>query len=225
MWRRRRGQERAQGGFETRQAARRRSIGAPALLRQFQTCCPGSGSCRWPLVSGARDQEEANRSACSAGSPQRPTSRGRFHSGLDSVPSRDLRMGIVLVSPSSGRLVVIGRPRRLLLPGGEQVAAVVRAAGDPPPTAEELTEFCRARLASFKTARRWAFVDAFPLTRSAGGSLVKAGRKVDHSRRLKKGPPESGRGAREAKPVGRSGAGAGGQSPGDVAPRSLSRSR
>ena len=46
------------------------------------------------------------------------------------------------------------------------MAAVVRAAGDPPPTAEELTEFCRARLASFKTPRRWAFVDAFPVTGS-----------------------------------------------------------
>jgi fatty-acyl-CoA synthase len=49
---------------------------------------------------------------------------------------------------------------------GEQVAAVVRPAGDPPPTAEELTDFCRARLAGFKTPRRWAFVDAFPLTGS-----------------------------------------------------------
>jgi len=34
---------------------------------------------------------------------------------------------------------------------GEQVAAVVRPAGDPPPTADELTDFCRARLAGFKT--------------------------------------------------------------------------
>jgi fatty-acyl-CoA synthase len=49
---------------------------------------------------------------------------------------------------------------------GEQVAAVVRPAGDPPPTPEELAEFCRARLAGFKTPRRWAFVDAFPLTGS-----------------------------------------------------------
>jgi fatty-acyl-CoA synthase len=65
--------------------------------------------------------------------------------------------------PGVADVAVLGVPDPVW---GEEVAAVVRPACDPPPTAEDLTEFCRARLASFKTPRRWAFIDAFPLTGS-----------------------------------------------------------
>ena len=49
---------------------------------------------------------------------------------------------------------------------GEQVAAFVRPAPDLAVTAEELTAYCRARLAAHKTPRHWVFTDAFPLTAS-----------------------------------------------------------
>jgi fatty-acyl-CoA synthase len=49
---------------------------------------------------------------------------------------------------------------------GEQVAAFVRPAPDSAVTAEELTAYCRARLAAHKTPRHWVFTDAFPLTAS-----------------------------------------------------------
>jgi fatty-acyl-CoA synthase len=50
---------------------------------------------------------------------------------------------------------------------GEQVAAVIRPAQpDAPPDPDELTAFCQARLARFKTPRAWFFVDSFPMTPS-----------------------------------------------------------
>jgi fatty-acyl-CoA synthase len=49
---------------------------------------------------------------------------------------------------------------------GEEVAAVIRPATQNPPTAAELTDFCRSRLAAFKVPSRWAFTDTFPLTAS-----------------------------------------------------------
>jgi fatty-acyl-CoA synthase len=48
---------------------------------------------------------------------------------------------------------------------GEIVVAYVRPAGDPPAVAD-LVAHCREHLASFKLPRRWAFVDAMPLTAS-----------------------------------------------------------
>ena len=47
---------------------------------------------------------------------------------------------------------------------GEQVVAFLRAAGEDRPTEAELEAHCRGRLADFKRPRRWAFVEAFPLT-------------------------------------------------------------
>ncbi|MEN9935078.1 MAG: hypothetical protein RLZZ387_1657 [Chloroflexota bacterium] len=55
---------------------------------------------------------------------------------------------------------------------GEQVAAaVVTAAGDVRPTADELVEWCRERLASYKKPRRVAFVELLP--RNALGKVQK----------------------------------------------------
>ena len=49
---------------------------------------------------------------------------------------------------------------------GEQVAAFIRPAMDPPPGEEALAAFVRERLASYKTPRHWVFVAEFPLTPS-----------------------------------------------------------
>ena len=55
--------------------------------------------------------------------------------------------------------VVVGVPDRFW---GEVVGAVIRPAFD---VAEaELTDWCRGRLAAYKTPVRWLFTDAFPLT-------------------------------------------------------------
>jgi fatty-acyl-CoA synthase len=82
--------------------------------------------------------------------------------GGENIYPREIEL-VLFSHPRVADVAVVGVPDPVW---GEQVAAVVRAAGDPPPTAEELTEFCRARLSGFKTPRRWAFVDAFPLTGS-----------------------------------------------------------
>lgn len=50
---------------------------------------------------------------------------------------------------------------------GEIVAAVIRPREDADrPSAEELHNYCRSKLASYKTPARWFFVDAFPMTSS-----------------------------------------------------------
>jgi fatty-acyl-CoA synthase len=82
--------------------------------------------------------------------------------GGENIYPREIEL-VLFAHPGVADVAVVGVPDPVW---GEQVAAVVRPAGDPPPSAEELTDFCRARLAGFKTPRRWAFVDAFPLTGS-----------------------------------------------------------
>jgi fatty-acyl-CoA synthase len=44
------------------------------------------------------------------------------------------------------------------------VGAVIRASGPVPPAETELADYCRGRLAAYKTPVRWRFTDAFPLT-------------------------------------------------------------
>jgi acyl-CoA synthetase (AMP-forming)/AMP-acid ligase II len=82
--------------------------------------------------------------------------------GGENIYPREIEL-VLFSHPRVADVAVVGIPDPAW---GEQVAAVVRAGSDPPPTPEELTDFCRTRLAGFKTPRRWAFVDAFPLTGS-----------------------------------------------------------
>jgi fatty-acyl-CoA synthase len=82
--------------------------------------------------------------------------------GGENIYPREIEL-VLFSHPRVADVAVVGVPDEVW---GEQVAAIVRPAGDPPPSAEELTDYCRARLAGFKTPRRWAFVDAFPLTGS-----------------------------------------------------------
>jgi fatty-acyl-CoA synthase len=63
--------------------------------------------------------------------------------------------------PAVGEAQVIGLPSTRY---GEEVMAWVRLKAGHSATAEELTEYCRAGLASFKVPRFWKFVDKFPLT-------------------------------------------------------------
>lgn len=47
---------------------------------------------------------------------------------------------------------------------GEEIGAVIRPAGAAAPEADELSEFCRQRLAAYKVPAHWMFLDNFPLT-------------------------------------------------------------
>jgi fatty-acyl-CoA synthase len=67
---------------------------------------------------------------------------------------------VLLEHPGVAEAAVIGVPDRVM---GEELAAVVRAAGERP-TVEALRAHVRARLAAAKAPRYWAFVDALPLT-------------------------------------------------------------
>jgi fatty-acyl-CoA synthase len=64
--------------------------------------------------------------------------------------------------PAVAEAAVVGLPDERW---GEVVVAYVRPAGAQPDVAD-LVAHCRERLASFKLPRRWAFVDAMPLTAS-----------------------------------------------------------
>jgi fatty-acyl-CoA synthase len=56
---------------------------------------------------------------------------------------------------------VLGVPDRRL---GEEILAWVKLRAGESATEDEIREFCRARLAGFKTPRYVKFVDAFPMT-------------------------------------------------------------
>jgi fatty-acyl-CoA synthase len=70
---------------------------------------------------------------------------------------------ILFTHPAVAEVAVVGLPDAYW---GEQVAAFIRPATDPPPSEAELTAFVRERLASYKTPRHWVFVAEFPLTLS-----------------------------------------------------------
>jgi fatty-acyl-CoA synthase len=70
--------------------------------------------------------------------------------------------------PGVAEAAVVGLPDARW---GEIVVAYVRPAGAPPGV-DELVAHCREHLASYKRPRRWAFVDAMPLT--ASGKIRRA---------------------------------------------------
>jgi len=63
---------------------------------------------------------------------------------------------------------VYGVPDRRL---GQEIAAAVVGVGGTPPSADDLTGWCRERLAPFKVPREWVFLDALP--RTASGKLLR----------------------------------------------------
>jgi fatty-acyl-CoA synthase len=63
--------------------------------------------------------------------------------------------------PDVADVQVIGVPDERY---GEAVMAWVQPRQGTSPTAEDLTEFCRGRIATYKIPRYWKFVDSFPMT-------------------------------------------------------------
>lgn len=63
---------------------------------------------------------------------------------------------------------VVGTPDEFW---GEEVAAAICPAGPVPPTAAELSDLCRSRLADYKVPVRWLFTDSLP--RTATGKVRK----------------------------------------------------
>ena len=80
--------------------------------------------------------------------------------GGENIYPREIE-AVLLSHPAVAEAAVVGVADRFW---GEVVGAVVRATAGPPPTATELSEFCRGRLAAYKIPARWLFTNTFPLT-------------------------------------------------------------
>jgi fatty-acyl-CoA synthase len=96
--------------------------------------------------------------------------------GGENIYPREIE-AVLASHPGVAEAVVVGVPDRFW---GEVVGAVIRPAFD---VAEaELADWCRGRLAAYKTPVRWLFTDAFPLTSTGkirkdvlGARLAEAG--------------------------------------------------
>ena len=75
---------------------------------------------------------------------------------------------VLLERPDVAEVAVVGVPDAKW---GEQVAAVIRPAGEKLPSEEELFDYVRERLAPYKAPRLWRFIDEFPL--NASGKILK----------------------------------------------------
>jgi acyl-CoA synthetase (AMP-forming)/AMP-acid ligase II len=76
--------------------------------------------------------------------------------------------GVLGGHPGVLEVAVVPMPNPVL---GEDVRAVVVAATDPPPSEDELIEFCRERLADYKVPRKIDFIDKLP--RNAMNRVIK----------------------------------------------------
>jgi fatty-acyl-CoA synthase len=63
--------------------------------------------------------------------------------------------------PAVSDVQVIGVPSERY---GEETMAWIKPAEGARPTAEEMTEYCRGKIATYKIPRHWKFVDEFPMT-------------------------------------------------------------
>ncbi|HUS81818.1 MAG TPA: AMP-binding protein [Dehalococcoidia bacterium] len=63
--------------------------------------------------------------------------------------------------PAVSDVQVIGVPSERY---GEETMAWIKPAEGARPTAEEMTEYCRGKIATYKIPRYWKFVDEFPMT-------------------------------------------------------------
>jgi fatty-acyl-CoA synthase len=101
--------------------------------------------------------------------------------GGENIYPREIE-AVLASHPGVAEAVVVGVPDRFW---GEVVGAVVRPAFD---VAEaELADYCRGRLAAYKTPVRWLFTDSFPLT-----STGKIRKDVLSAQLAEAGPAEAG---------------------------------
>jgi fatty-acyl-CoA synthase len=133
------------------------------------------GSC---VTKGYFDNEEATRQALtedgwlrtgdlgSMASDGYLTIQGRMKEmiirGGENVYPREIEE-VLLSHPAVAGACVVGLPDA---EWGESIAAFIQLRAGIAEAESELTTFCRARLASYKTPRVWRFVDEFPQTAS-----------------------------------------------------------
>ena len=84
--------------------------------------------------------------------------------GGENIYPREIE-NVLARHPEVADVAVVGVPDETW---GEEVAAVIRLQPDlnEPPEPEQLREYCRERLALYKSPRLWFYVPAFPLTPS-----------------------------------------------------------
>lgn len=75
---------------------------------------------------------------------------------------------VLAAHPAVNEVAVVGTPHETW---GQQVSAYVVLQGNFSVSAEQLEDFCRERLASFKIPRTWEFIEVLP--RNASGKIVK----------------------------------------------------
>ncbi len=80
--------------------------------------------------------------------------------GGENISPREIEE-VVVAHPDVSEVQVIGVPSRKY---GEEVMAWVRPRPGASPSEQELTSYCRSRLAAFKVPRYWRFVETFPMT-------------------------------------------------------------
>jgi fatty-acyl-CoA synthase len=80
--------------------------------------------------------------------------------GGENISPREIEE-VLVTHPAVSEAQVIGVPSRKY---GEEVMAWVRSRPGATPSEEELTAYCRTRLAAFKVPRYWRFVESFPMT-------------------------------------------------------------
>ena len=80
--------------------------------------------------------------------------------GGENISPREIEE-VLVTHPDISEAQVIGVPSRKY---GEEVMAWVRPRPGASPSEQELTAYCRSRLAAFKVPRHWRFVDTFPMT-------------------------------------------------------------
>lgn len=87
--------------------------------------------------------------------------------GGENVYPREVE-DVLITHPAVADVAVVGLPDE---DWGETVAACIRPSEAGLPSTEELDQYCRSRLASYKIPRQWHFMESFPQT--ASGKIQK----------------------------------------------------
>jgi len=80
--------------------------------------------------------------------------------GGENIYQREIE-AVLASHPAVAEAAVVGIADRFW---GEVVGAAIRPSADTRPTAAELSEFCRGRLAAYKIPAHWMFTSTFPMT-------------------------------------------------------------